>query len=89
MPSLDALCWSKFSRGIPDACWCDDVSAGKFHSDHDTRHLTVHQGAEATSTLQRGPQNPANRGKLQRSNTPNSRNRMALVFTPLPDEVNA
>jgi hypothetical protein len=46
-------------------------------------------GAEATSTPQRGPQNPANRGKLQRSNTPNSRNRMALVFTPLPDEVNA
>jgi hypothetical protein len=48
-----------------------------------------HQGVEATSAPLRGPQNPANRGKLQRSNTPSSRNRMALVFTPLPDEVNA
>lgn len=46
----------------------------------------VSPGPEASS-VPRGPMNAANRGKLQRTNTPTSRNRMALVMQPLPDVV--
>ncbi len=39
--------------------------------------------------MPRGPKSAANRGKLQRQNTPTSRNRMALVLQPLPTEIDA
>lgn len=54
--------------------------------------MVVQDAAEATSELRGsqgrgGPLDVANRGKLQRVNTPTNRNRMALIMQKLPDPV--